>query len=98
MPAPSRRLRPGDATLRADAQSQKVLTRLPEQHVGVVPAGGHPFQLAPPDHPVDGVAAKLGIRDASISLIGAVQESTVSVMNKGDALADRPPPAISRSS
>lgn len=33
--------------------------------------------------------AKLGIRDGSISLIGAVQECTVSVMHKDDALSDR---------
>jgi len=33
--------------------------------------------------------AELGILDGSISLIGAVQECTVSVMNKDDALVDR---------
>ncbi len=33
--------------------------------------------------------ADLGIRDGSVSLIGAVQECTVSVMHKDDALSDR---------
>ena len=38
---------------------------------------------------INNAVAELGIRDASISLIGAVHESTVSVMNKDDARADR---------
>lgn len=33
--------------------------------------------------------ADLGVRNGSITLIGAVQESTVSVMHKDDALTDR---------
>lgn len=33
--------------------------------------------------------AELGVRDGSITLIGAVQESTVSVMHTDDALTDR---------
>jgi hypothetical protein len=38
---------------------------------------------------INNALAQLGIRDASISLIGAVHQSTVSVMNKDDAPADR---------
>ena len=33
--------------------------------------------------------AELGVRNGSISLIGAVQESVVSVMHKDDAMTDR---------
>ncbi|GAB1688797.1 PCC domain-containing protein [Krasilnikovia sp. M28-CT-15] len=38
---------------------------------------------------VGAAVAARGVRNGSISLIGAVQECTVSVMNKDDALFDR---------